>query len=411
MTLSSRADGAGSARTLLGLVAATFLIFFQAYMVAPLIPQLARELAVTERAVALLVPAYLLPYALGSLVCGVLSDRFGRRRVLMTSLLAFGLLTGLTAVATGVTPLICIRAVTGLGAAGVIPAALTLVGELFPFRERGRPLGWIFGAMAGGMAFGSTLGSIVESTFGWRVLFVGVSAVALGLYAWMLRFSTFPSAATSAAPPLRATFAAFGGLLGSTRGRRTYGYVLLNGLFHSGTYTWLGELLQRRYQLSPVEVGLVLLGYGVPGLLLGPVVGRLADRFGRGLLLPVGFVVAGTSGLWLSVAGTPVEAALAITLLSLGYDLTQPLLAAIVTAVGGQRAGQAMGLNVFTLYVGFGLGALLFGELREVVGSEGALLGFVLLELAASVVAFRVFRDETSETAGQRPLVSAEPST
>jgi hypothetical protein len=41
--------------------------------------------------------------------------------------------------------------------------------------------------------------------------------------------------------------------------------------------------------------------------------------------------------------------------LSLGYDMTQPLFGGIITALGGKRAGQAMGLNVFTLFVGFGL--------------------------------------------------------
>lgn len=60
----------------------------------------------------------------------------------------------------------------------------------------------------------------------------------------------------------------------------------------------------------------------------------------------------------------------AVALLSLGYDLTQPLLAGIVTQLPGSR-GQAMGFNVFTLFIGFGRGSLLFQELLRL----GALAG------------------------------------
>lgn len=54
--------------------------------------------------------------------------------------------------------------------------------------------------------------------------------------------------------------------------------------------------------------------------------------------------------------------AVAITVLSLGYDMVQPHFAGLVTSIGGRRPGQAMGLNVFMLFVGFGLGSFVFGE-------------------------------------------------
>jgi hypothetical protein len=79
-------------------------------------------------------------------------------------------------------------------------------------------------------------------------------------------------------------------------------------------------------------------------------------------LIPAGLGIAAVAaGLLVWEMPLPV-AALAVTLLSLGYDMTQPLLAGIVTTLGGpQRGGQAMGLHVFTLFTGFGLGSLLFG--------------------------------------------------
>jgi len=65
---------------------------------------------------------------------------------------------------------------TGIGASGVVPLALALVGRLYPYEQRGRPLGWLFGAMAGGMAFGSPMGAMIVPFVGWQGLFVVVGA-------------------------------------------------------------------------------------------------------------------------------------------------------------------------------------------------------------------------------------------
>jgi predicted MFS family arabinose efflux permease len=79
------------------LSAATFLIFFQAFMVAPLIPRLAAVFGVSDQAIGLIVPAYMIAYGISTLFYGLLSDRIGRGPILLASLLAFVVLTLLTA--------------------------------------------------------------------------------------------------------------------------------------------------------------------------------------------------------------------------------------------------------------------------------------------------------------------------
>ena len=194
---------------------------------------------------------------------------------------------------------------------------------------------------------------------------------------------------------LRELFAAYGNLLGPGRGRRTYAYVLLNAVFHSGVFTWLGVYFARRYGLGEFGIGLALLGYGVPGFLFGPPIGRAADRWGRKWLVPAGLGIAALAAGVLIFDVSLVVAAIAVTLLSLGYDMTQPLLAGIVTGLGGPRSGQAMGLNVFTLFTGFGLGSLLFGAVLQ-LGFETALALFSLVQLGAAIAALPLFRSETA---------------
>ncbi len=182
-------------------------------------------------------------------------------------------------------------------------------------------------------------------------------------------------------------------LLDNARGVRTYGFVLLNSLFHSGVYTWLGVFFAQRYHLREVGIGLALLGYGVPGFLLGPLIGRLADRWGRRWLIPLGLVIAAFSVAALISDLPLLAAALAVTLLSLGYDMTQPLLAGIVTQLGGKRTGQAMGLNVFILFTGFGVGSIIFGTAVP-LGFGVAFAIFSSIQMLFGLVAVFLFRSE-----------------
>jgi predicted MFS family arabinose efflux permease len=378
-------------RLLWTLIAATVLIFFQAYMVAPIIPHLAQEFQVDNQIIGLLIPAYMIPYGITSLLFGLLSDRIGRKPVMLMSLFAMMILTLLSATAQSAPQLIGWRLLTGLSASGTIPQILTLIGELYPYSERGRPLGWIFGAMAGGMALGSTCGAILLPVIGWQGLFVGISIVTGMLFRLLWKQRRLITSTKSKTPfNLKNLLTGYKELLTSRRGARTYSYVFLNGVFHSGVFTWLGLYLAQQYGFNQTQIGIALLGYGIPGVLFGPIVGKLADRWGRNRLLPIGFAVAAIAPLILIANVPPIVATVAATVLSLGYDLTQPLLAGIVTSLGAERPGQAMGLNVFTLFIGFGTGGYLFGEILR-FGFTPALLifGSVMLFLAiASIILF-----------------------
>lgn len=374
------------------LAAATFIIFFQAYMVAPIIPALATTFGASVQTVGLVVPAYLIPYGIATLIFGLMADRIGVRRVMFALLTAFAVLTALTASATSIGQIAIWRVLTGVGASGVVPLALVLVGRLFPYEQRGRPLGWLFGAMAGGMAFGSTLGAVLEPLLSWRGLFLA-TGVSGGMILLLLPFRSAIARVVQVGGAPSDIARGYLNLLGTTRGQRTYGYVLMNSIFHSGVFTWLGVYLERRYGLGPVGIGLALLGYGVPGFLFGPLIGRAADRWGRARLLPIGLALGTLAAAALLLDLPLVAAAVAVTILSLGYDMTQPLFAGIVTSLGGKRPGQAMGLNVFILFVGFGLGSLVFGEVLR-LGFGVALGMFVALELLLAVYSIRLFRTE-----------------
>ena len=375
------------------LTVAAFLIFAQAFMIAPILPRLAHVFSTGVGLVGLAVPAYLIPYGLMSLAWGPLADRFGRRPIIQACLAAFVVVTALTAVAPGVGGFVAARVAAGVVASGVVPVGVALIGDVVPYTERGHALGWLFAGMAGGMAVGSTAGALVEPLIGWRGLFLVVAAASAvtALATW-----------TSVPAPLHrrsrvsASVVARGylALLGNRRGRRTYGYVGLNAILQSGIYTWLGVYLHRRYGLEPVGIGLALLGYGVPGFVLGPAIGRAADRYGRAWLIPTGVAVGAGAAFALAAPIPLAAAAVVITLLSLSYDLTQPLLAGIVTDLPAQR-GQAVALMAVILFCGFGAGSLVFQAVL-VFGFTPALSIFGAVAAVAAGYALPAFAGERS---------------
>jgi len=378
---------------LLSVVAA--LIFFQGYMIAPLIPRFSQIFQAPAQQIGLVIPAYMLTYALTGLFYGILSDRFGRWSVIRASLILFILATALTATAQSTWQLISWRILTGLGASGAIPLTIALIGDLFPFEQRGSMIGLLFAAMEGGMALGSTGGAILEPFVGWQMLFF-LTAVTAILVLWRLhRYGAlFDRPHVEAMPSAKEIFMGYYSLLSTGRARRTYAYIFLNAIFHSGVYTWLGFYLSQRYELGELGIGLAILGYGIPGFLFSKPIGRAADKWGRRWLIPLGLGIA-AAATTVMIFPVPLSVIIgAITILSLGYDLTQPLFAAIVTDLRRcQSLGQRMGLTVFTLFTGFGIGGWIFGEVLR-LGFVPTLAIFSAMQLLGTIAAIPLFHSE-----------------
>jgi len=370
----------------------TFIIFFQGFMVAPILPHLSGLFRVSVRHVSFIEPAYLLSYGISTLIYAPLSDRYGRFKVIIFSLSGFILITASTGLAESIDQLIFLRLLTGLIAGGVAPTTIGWIGDCFPYEKRGHALGLFFGFMAAGTAFGSSTGALLTAFAGWRALFWIVAGMGLLILIVLLfnRRSFLQKKQTAA--KLKNMITEYYNILKLPRGQRTYSFVLLNSMFHSGIFAWTGYYFFSNYHLDEKSVGLALLGYGIPGLLLGPMIGKMADRYGRNKIIPTGITIGALSTLLLAMHLPLPLSCLLVATLSLAFDMTHPLFAAIITTLS-ERKGVAIGLFAFVMFMGYGLGSLILSLIIN-IGINESFQVFGLCAVLEAVISIFAFKNE-----------------
>src|SRR6185503_18454330 len=191
---------------LVALLLAAFAINLDTTMVNVALPTLVRELDATTTQLQWIVDAYNLVFAALLLAAGSVSDRIGRKGMLLAGLVVFGL----SSVAGGLTSspgqLIVARGFMGLGAAMIFPATLSLIANIFTERgERARAIG-LWGASAGvAIALGPIVGGWLLEHFSWTSIFFAMApvvAAAAALVAWTVPTSRDPLAPKADGPGL-----------------------------------------------------------------------------------------------------------------------------------------------------------------------------------------------------------------
>ena len=161
------------------------------------LPTIASDLGARTSDLQWIVDAYSLTFAGAMLPAGLIGDRFGRKRVLVTGLSVFLAASVWCAVSTTSGELIWARALMGLGAAIVMPLTIAIISAIFTDSERPKAIGIVTAAVAIGMPLGPILGGVLLQHFSWSSVFwinVPVVAVALAAGIALLPESKNPNA-------------------------------------------------------------------------------------------------------------------------------------------------------------------------------------------------------------------------
>src|SRR5690242_6925434 len=161
-----------------------FLVGTELFVFSPLLPVLAADYDIAPSVAGLSVTIFSLAYMVSAPLFGYFSDRIGRRRVLIYSLLAFALANILTAGAANLLSLLAVRLFAGAAAAGVTPSIYALVGNAAPPDRHATWLALVVSGLLVSLALGASMGALVGSFFGWAPVF-GVLAVLSLVLLWL----------------------------------------------------------------------------------------------------------------------------------------------------------------------------------------------------------------------------------
>jgi MFS family permease len=263
--------------------------FYDLVLFSFLLVPIGRELALTPGQEAALLGMALGGSGVGGIIFGYLSDRFGRRHVMTSTILIYSIGTGLTAFAHGFWTVLLFRSITGLGVGGQWAVGHALLAESTPQRMRGRASALLQAGEPMGVGLAAIVGFLVAPIIGWRAVFLLSSGSAL--IAFLVRRQLPESALWIAQKEVRLSPLAALGLIVRRRlvGTTLKGFVL--GVLKLGTYwtcyTWLPKFLQTEFH-QPIGRSALWMLTAQMGQFAGMLLfGYLADKFGRRVLFTV----------------------------------------------------------------------------------------------------------------------------
>ncbi|MBQ4853939.1 MFS transporter [Rhodanobacter sp. B2A1Ga4] len=378
-------------QTNLALFAAGFATFGLLYCVQPLMPEFSRHYGVSEAGAALSLSLTTGVLAFAMLFAGGVSDAWGRKPVMVASLLASALLVLVTAVMPDWTALLAVRTLLGLTLSGLPAVAMTYLGEEMDTESIGLGMGlYISGSAVGGMG-GRLISGVLADFFGWRI---GVAVVGvIGVLAALVFWRALPPSRHFIAQPLRWR-ALLGRFAGMFRDRGlpwlfVEGFLLL-GAFVT-VYNYLGyRLMAPPYKLSQAVVGLIF-GIYLIGTFSSAWMGHLAGQLGRRKVLWTAFALM-LAGVALTMTRPLPLIMLGIVAITFGFFGGHSIVSSWVGRRAGAAKAQAASVYLFCYYMGSSIAGASGGLFYASHGWNGVALFVGLLVLAGLLVALRLFR-------------------
>ncbi len=364
-------------------------------MIVPALPALTRQLATDASTVQLTLSLYLLSLATAQLLLGPLSDRYGRRPVVLGGL-ALAVVASLAAVAaTSIGALIVVRIVQAIGAATGIVISRAIIRDLFERDRAAAMIGLVTTAMVIAPMVAPLIGGVLDTAFGWESIFLFIALFSAAVLIWA--FAALPE--TRPTGVSHTPFAIWHDARGMLGSAKFHGYVLAGALGSAPFFTFLGggpHIVVTLMGRSSAEFGLwfAVMSFGYMGGNFS--VSRLSQRFGVDALIVAGIGMELVGGC-LTVAlvalfpdGGPATIFLPQLVISFGNGLLLPNAIAGAVSLRPQAAGTAAGMTGFAQMA---VGAASTQAVTVVLAGSATAMPMALMMLALVVttaVAFGV---------------------
>src|SRR4051812_12066628 len=356
----------------------------------PSLPQMAASLKVSTAAVTASITVFLAAFALGQLVVGPISDRYGRRLPVLAGVVVFIAGSIWCGLATDLTGLLVGRVVQAVGACAPSVLSRAIARDLFSGAALGRAMALIMIAMAAAPGFSPLLGGALDHTLGWRseFAFVGIFAAIAAVACAAVLGETH----TSTRIPLNPLAIAknYFGLIADRRFLIPAATVslIMGALF--AMFSAAPRVLIEGLQFTPIQLGLFFAGTVLIVFAAGMLATKLAPRFGLDRSIQGGLLLAAAGSiaiLLVSMISPTFPSFLGgMCVFLLGMGIVNPLGTAQALSPFGEKAGAASALLGFWQMMGAAVGVWLAATI-----SHQAMFALGIVLVVASLLALLLY--------------------
>lgn len=324
------------------LFAVMFLVMVGFGIIIPVLPFYAEELGATPSQLGWLMAVYSIMQFLFAPLWGRLSDRIGRKPVMLIGISGLSLSFFLFAFASELWMLFAARILAGVLSSANMPTVMAYVADVTTPENRGKGMGVVGAAVGLGFIFGPAIGGIFSShSLSTPFLIAGcVSAITILFVLTILTESLPPEKRTEQSAKKESVWKAFSGPL-------TVLYVLQFFITFSmaGLEATFAYFAAKRAGIDSKQLGYIFMIMGFAGALVqGGLVGRLTKKYGEGAVIQMGLVISAVGFGLILLTHSFATAALYLTIFALGNGVIRPSVSSLVTKRTTVGQGSASGL-------------------------------------------------------------------
>lgn len=357
-------------------------------IITPAFPKIVKELNISAKDVGLLIAVFSFPGILVTPLLGVVADRWGRKRIIIPSLMLFGIAGGLCFFVRDFKLLLILRLIQGIGAAPLGSLTVTIIGDLYSRKELIAAMGYNSSVRSIGSASYPAIGGAL-AMMGWHYPFIlPVIAIPIGFLVLFNLKTPEPENEVHIREHLNIVWK-------KLRNRQVVGLLVISIIIFImlfGSYmTCFPLLLGNSFGLSSLIIGLIIASVSLIAAFTSSQLSKIIKLFSRKAILKISFILYALALLIIPLISQPWLFFIPVVIFGIAHGMNIPVIQTLLAEAAPLKyRATFMSVSGMTFRVGQTLGPLLMGMVISVWGIGGAFYAGAGLSIVMFIIMFRL---------------------